>query len=128
VVPLAIAPLAFAPAARVLGLALIVLGVAVLVPAPLLFLRYRTTIVPHREASALITGGPYRISRNPMYLGLTLGYVGLALVVNQLWPLLLLALPLWVMQTKIIPIEEARMLGVFGDEYRAYCQRVRRWL
>jgi protein-S-isoprenylcysteine O-methyltransferase Ste14 len=99
-----------------------------LAPAPALFLLRHTTIIPHADAKTLITGGPYRFTRNPMYLALTIGYVGAALAMNALGPLLLLSVPLWVLEKKTIPFEEANLTRIFGDEYRAYQQRVRRWI
>lgn len=114
--------------ARVVGIALIVAALGLLGLAPALFAWRRTTIVPHRSSQSLVTDGPYRITRNPMYLGLTLLYVGASLFANSVWPLVALGLPLWVMQSKTIPFEEANLERVFGDSYRSYCQRVRRWI
>ena len=123
VVPAAVAPLA-------LGLGIVALGAAgaLLVSACLLFLRRRTTIIPFGAARSLVTAGPYRVTRNPMYLGLVTAYVGVALVVNAVWPLVFLALPVWVLQRRVIPFEERRLVQIFGDDYRAYQQRVRRWI
>jgi len=114
--------------ARAIGIGAIVAASVLILSAPVLFLRHRTTIVPHGKARSLIIAGPYRITRNPMYVGLTAAYIGAALVVNLLWPLLFVVLPLWVLQTKTIPFEERSLLAIFGDEYRAYQRRVRRWL
>jgi protein-S-isoprenylcysteine O-methyltransferase Ste14 len=113
---------------RVAGIALVAAAALLLAPAPLLFLLHRTTIVPHHSARSLVTRGPYRITRNPMYLALTVGYAGLALALGRLWPLLFLPLPVWVMHTKVIPFEEATLARLFGDEYRAYQKRVPRWI
>jgi protein-S-isoprenylcysteine O-methyltransferase Ste14 len=63
-----------------------------------------------------------------MYLALAAAYVGIALVLNLAWPLLLRAVPLWIMHTKIIPREDWALTQVFGDEYREYQRRVRRWI
>jgi protein-S-isoprenylcysteine O-methyltransferase Ste14 len=63
-----------------------------------------------------------------MYLGLTIAYLGVTLLLASAWPLLFLVLPLWVISSKTIPFEEAAMARLFGDEYRAYQRRVRRWL
>jgi protein-S-isoprenylcysteine O-methyltransferase Ste14 len=63
-----------------------------------------------------------------MYLGITLLSLGIALFTGAVWPLLTLALPLWAMHTKTIPYEEQKLEAIFGDEYRAYARRVRRWL
>jgi protein-S-isoprenylcysteine O-methyltransferase Ste14 len=113
---------------RYAGIALIAAGALLIPTAPVLFLLRRTTIVPHGSARTLITAGPYRVTRNPMYLGMTLLYLGIALFTGAVWPLLTLALPLWAMHTKTIPYEEQKLEAIFGDEYRAYARRVRRWL
>ncbi|MFI5210728.1 MAG: methyltransferase family protein, partial [Gemmatimonadales bacterium] len=69
-----------------------------------------------------------RFSRNPMYVGMTLLYLGIALWANSLWPLLLLPAVLVVMRRGVIAREEAYLERRFGDEYRSYRARVRRWL
>lgn len=115
-------------AGRAFGIGLVVFAGLLLLPAPALFLLRRTTIVPHRSARSLVTGGPYRITRNPMYLALTTAYVGVALWLHVAWPLALLSFPIWVLHNKVIPFEEANLERIFGAEYQAYRQRVRRWV
>lgn len=127
-VRLPVAPSALADAARVVGWLVIGAAGMMIASAAILFVVRRTTIVPHRHASALIVVGPYRFTRNPMYVGLTALCVGAALVANTAWPLLLLLAPLWLLHAKTIPFEERTMEQAFGDDYRAYCRRVRRWL
>jgi protein-S-isoprenylcysteine O-methyltransferase Ste14 len=63
-----------------------------------------------------------------MYVGLTALCVGAALVANTSWPLLLMLAPVWLLHAKTIPFEETTMERAFGDDYREYCRRVRRWL
>lgn len=92
------------------------------------FLRWRTAVFPHIPASRLVTGGPYRFTRNPMYAGLTLTYVGLALLVDTAWPLLLLPLVLVLLVRLVITREERHLEQVFGDAYREYRGRVGRWV
>lgn len=128
VVPVRLVPESAHAIARGAGIAVIALAALVLLPAPLLFALRRTTIVPHRPSRSLVTGGPYRFTRNPMYLALALLYIGAALLANTGWPLLFLAAPLWILQKKTIPFEEANLERVFGDGYRAYQRRVRRWI
>ena len=118
----------WAPFTHAIGIAIVAGGAALLLPAPLMFLWRRTTLVPHRAARSLVTTGPYRVTRNPMYVALTALYVGASLALDQLVALPFLAFPLWVLATKTIPFEEATMERAFGDEFRAYCTRVRRWL
>ena len=81
-----------------------------------------------RPSTAVVTTGPYRFSRNPMYVGITLLYVGVAIWVNTVWPLPFLPVILIVMHYGVIVREEAYLERTFGEEYRQYRQRVRRWL
>ena len=92
------------------------------------FHRARTPIVPVRPARLVVTNGPFRFTRNPMYLGLTAGYFGLALLVNQAWPVVLLPAVLVALTTLVIEREERHLARTFGAEYDAYRARVRRWL
>ncbi|QSQ30074.1 methyltransferase family protein [Xanthomonas translucens] len=90
------------------------------------FVQRRTTVLPERDASSLVVRGPYRYSRNPMYLSLLLSYVGLCVQIG--WPWALLLLPLLALQRVLIPFEEARLRERFGSAYARYCTQVRRWL
>lgn len=92
------------------------------------FVRARTAILPHHAASRLVTGGPYRLSRNPMYGGLSLAYGGGALLADSLWPLILLPLVLWTLYRTVVRREEAYLSDAFGPEYDEYRRRVRRWI
>lgn len=128
ILALPLAPASLTLAARAAGIGLVAVAGLLLAPAPALFLRHRTTIIPHGSARTLVTSGPYRITRNPMYLALTIAYVGAALCMNVAWPLPFLMVPVWVLHKKIIPFEEATLARSFGAEYQAYQQRVRRWI
>lgn len=104
------------------------LGLALAVSCFILFARQRTTIMPSGHPSRLVLDGPYRFTRNPMYLALVLSYVGLCLQLGLLWAVVLLPLPWLALQRYVIPFEEARLRNEFGRQYIAYCARVRRWL
>jgi protein-S-isoprenylcysteine O-methyltransferase Ste14 len=93
-----------------------------------LFRRSRTTTIPGELSSQLVTVGPYRRSRNPMYVALTLAYLGEAGMLAQVWPVLLLPLILIYLHRSVIPVEEARLRERFGDRYDQYRAAVRRWL
>ena len=93
-----------------------------------LFHRARTTTIPGRASTTLVTSGPYRFTRNPMYIGLSLGYLGEAGLQKHVWPIPLMLLVLAYVNWLVIPLEEARLHEVFGAEYDAYRARVRRWL
>ncbi|HUA77361.1 MAG TPA: isoprenylcysteine carboxylmethyltransferase family protein, partial [Acetobacteraceae bacterium] len=110
------------------GLVPVLIGVLLAMSA---FVRFRlagTTVRPDRASSALVVRGPYRFTRNPMYLGMTLAYGGVALAAQSLWALLLLPAVLWLIRTRVIAREEAFLRERFGDAYVEYQSRVRRWL
>ncbi len=93
-----------------------------------IFHKASTTTTPGEKSVALIKRGPYKISRNPMYISLTLAYLGEAGMLAQLWPLLLLFFTLAYIQRIVIPLEESKLKEVFGEEYERYCSAVRRWI
>lgn len=92
------------------------------------FRRERTTPMPWRPASALVTSGPYRITRNPMYVGMAALFAGLAFAFGTLLALLVLPLVLVLIDRVVIAREEPYLERRFGAEYVAYKRRVRRWL
>lgn len=110
------------------GLVLMAAGLALVLWGIVTFARARTAIIPHRPARLLVLGGPYRFSRNPMYVGLTALYLGLAIASNLVWPILLLPLVLWLLVAIVIRREERHLTEKFGEEYRAFCRQVRRWI
>jgi len=115
------------PIPRLLG-GLLALGSAALaVWAFLTFRRAHTTVRPDRPAAALITQGPFRFTRNPLYLSLSLLQAGLALLANALWPGLMLLPVLLVIRYYVITREERHLAARFGADYEAYRQAVRRW-
>lgn len=92
------------------------------------FRRSRTSIVPVRPATALVMSGPYRFTRNPMYVGLAMLTVAIALFMNSWWPIVLLVPVLLTIRQSVIAPEERYLERRFGLEYVAYKQRVRRWI
>jgi protein-S-isoprenylcysteine O-methyltransferase Ste14 len=110
------------------GFVLLGAGILLALTCAGLFFWSRTTIIPHRTASKMITWGPYRLTRNPMYVSLTLAFLGVAGILTQVWPLILLPIPLLVVHRVVIPFEESRMRTAFGDSFDEYCGEVRRWL
>ena len=123
--------LATSPAAlrlvHVLGWVLLALSSALVVTAIISFRRTRTTGHLSQASTALIASGPFRLSRNPLYLAGALLHSGVALVANAFWPLLFL-LPALVVVNNLIKREEEYLSRRFGLEYEAYSRRVRRWL
>ena len=92
------------------------------------FRRARTTLLPHRPAAAIVTTGPYRLSRNPMYVSLAALYLGVTLLLDSWWPALLLPLVLAAVQRTVIAREERYLAAAFPAAYGSYRRRVRRWL
>ena len=124
-------PLPMAADGRLLdavGTVLVVLGVGLAAWGMITFRRARTAIVPMHPASRIVDTGPYRFTRNPMYTGLTLAYVGISLYMNSVWPLLALPIVLALLIRLVVRREEAYLRGAFPDDYIAYQARVRRWL
>ena len=105
-----------------------VIGLLVMFAGAGLFLRRRTAILPFKPASSLVTIGIFGRTRNPMYLGMAIFYVGLAVILNSLAALILLPLVLAIVQKQVIAREEAYLERAFGHEYLAYKNRVGRWL
>ena len=83
---------------------------------------------PREPSPELILGGPFRWSRNPIYLGMTLIQAGVGVALGNAWLLLLLAPTLVILQREVIAKEEAYLTRKFGDAYLAYQRSVRRWL
>ena len=116
------------PVARLVGWGLVAAGALLAASAVMLFRRAGTTPNPTRPTTALVLRGPYRFTRNPMYVGLALCYFGTALLVNSIWPLILLPALMVLVQRWVIAPEEAYLERKFGAEYRSYRTQVRRWL
>ena len=114
--------------ARPTGFILVAAGIGFSLWGILTFFRAKTTIVPHRAVSSLVDRGPYRVTRNPMYVGLATAYVGLALFQNRLWPFAFLPLVLALLVIAVIRPEERYLEERFGDDYHAYRRRVRRFI
>ncbi len=110
------------------GFVLVLIGMAlVLLPASNL-LRAKTALNPYRATSRIVTTGLFGISRNPIYLGLTAAYLGIAIAFNLTVAVLLTPLILLAMHYGVIRREEAYLERKFGDEYLQYKASVRRWL
>ena len=123
--PIAALPLGLALAAAFIGLAI---WLALDGAAMLHFRRARTSMVPMRPTTALVTSGPYRFTRNPMYVGMAVLYAAVALSLGVIWALAVLPLVIIAVDRLVIAREEPYLERKFGDEYREYKSRVRRWL
>lgn len=87
----------------------------------------RTTVIPRRDPSRLVTGGIFALSRNPIYLGDALVLAGACLWLQVPWALPMVAAFGWVIETRFIRDEEARLEAAFGPEFRLWSQGTRRW-
>lgn len=117
-----------APGARYIGIALVVLGVGITIWAAALFKRAQTGIVPFSPATYLVLGGPYLWTRNPMYVGMALALLGSAVFLASLAPFFILPLFVLVINNRFILAEEHMLEEAFGEAYREYKAKVRRWL
>lgn len=110
------------------GVALLIIGVAVILWSIHTFRRAHTTVLPFSPASTIVQRGPYLFSRNPMYVGMMFCYLGIAFIANSGWPLLLIPAVLIALHFMVIAREEAYLARAFAQEYAAYRSRVRRWI
>lgn len=112
----------------VIGLLVLMAGASLIVSARIHFTRTGQSPIPWKPSPALIAQGPYRFTRNPMYLGATLIEVGLGLALNNLW-IVAFAIPalLFVHLIAVLP-EERYLTDKFGESYRNYLRQVRRYI
>jgi protein-S-isoprenylcysteine O-methyltransferase Ste14 len=110
------------------GLAFVAVGLVMALMSIITMLRGHGAVNTNLQSSALVVSGIYRISRNPMYVALTLMYIGFAISMSLPWSLILLPFILIFIQTVVIAREEASLEKTFGQPYTDYKARVRRWL
>src|SRR5713226_1578076 len=124
-------PLPFLPAdldACCLGAPVFALALALAAWAIVTITRAGSNVPTNRPTTAIVESGPYRFTRNPIYLGMFGGLVGLAIAFNNLWLLMMLVPFALVIRYGVVAREEAYLGRKFGDAYRGYRLRVRRWL
>ncbi len=92
------------------------------------FRRHDTTIIPFEQSTALIAKGPYRYSRNPLYISMTLILVGLWILLGSLSPVVVVPLFVWWISSRFIANEERHLEAQFGRTYLDYKTKVKRWL
>ncbi len=107
---------------------LFLLGVLLMTAGVSRFNRAGTNVPTYRPTTALVTGGPYRYSRNPLYISLFLAYAGIGIIADNLW-MLALGVPLFlIMRYGVVAREERYLERKFGQAYLDYKASVRRWL
>ncbi|HEY5623316.1 MAG TPA: isoprenylcysteine carboxylmethyltransferase family protein [Gammaproteobacteria bacterium] len=112
----------------VLGVATIVVSIAIFVWVLTMFSSARTSVDHRKPTTALITSGPFRYSRNPIYVSMTLLSAGIAVVTSNFWILLMTLPAVITVHFLVILREEAFLKEKFGDRYLQYCASVRRWI
>jgi len=110
------------------GTILIAIGIIIVVWSAALFGMAGTPIKPFEESTQLVTKGMYQVTRNPMYLGMVLILLGIALMFGTISPFIPIPIFAWLIQTIFISNEEIVMEKTFGDAYKEYKKKVRRWL
>jgi protein-S-isoprenylcysteine O-methyltransferase Ste14 len=124
-------PLPFVPAtvpAVLVGAIVFAAALALFAWAIITIVRAGSNVPTNRPTTTIVDSGPYRLTRNPIYLAMILGLVGLALAFDSLWLLLVLAIFVPVIRYGVVAREEVYLERKFGDLYVGYCARVRRWL
>ncbi|HMK14502.1 MAG TPA: isoprenylcysteine carboxylmethyltransferase family protein [Burkholderiales bacterium] len=110
------------------GIALIVLAIGIALWGRRVLLAVGTNVNPSLPTTAIVTSGPFRFSRNPLYIALMFLYLGLTLAVNTWWGIVVLVPLLILMHYGVILREERYLEAKFGQSYRQYCSKVRRYL
>ena len=123
-----VSPPVFGGLGRILGPGLVVLGLLLMAAAVAQMALARTTVIPRRDPSALVTGGVFGWSRNPIYLADAIVLTGAILWLDAVLALPLVAVFVWLIQTRFIRDEEARLTLAFGPEFDLWAARVRRWV
>ena len=113
---------------RLVGWAEIVIGLVLIYWGIGTFKRMQTAVFPVYPARVLVEQGPYKFTRNPMYLGFAVLYLGIVFVANAFWPIIFWPEMIALLYLFAIRLEEAYLTREFGDAYREYCSRVRRWV
>jgi protein-S-isoprenylcysteine O-methyltransferase Ste14 len=113
---------------RIAGAVLLLIGAVISAWSMRLFCRSGTNMLPIKPTTALVAQGPYRFTRNPMYLGVVSAYLGVSLLLLLIWPLVLLPVLIAALNRLVIRQEEEYLEGKFGGEYVNYKARVPRWL
>jgi protein-S-isoprenylcysteine O-methyltransferase Ste14 len=113
---------------KVIGIGIFGIGAFLASWSLIIFRKNRTTTTPGERSKRLILFGPYRFTRNPMYVSLTLAYLGEAGFLTHLWPVFVLPFVLAYVNWIVIPLEEDLLRKDFKEEYENYCAHVRRWI
>lgn len=115
-------------ACRACGIGAFLFGFLLMMWALWLFRQSGTPAHPTHRAAALVMSGPFRFSRNPMYLGIVMMLLGIALWLGS-WPMFIAPVSFFMFMSLVrIPYEEQALQALFGEAYASYRRRVRRWI
>lgn len=120
-------PLRF-PGSHIVGYVFIAAAIAIDIWAAATLMGARTTVLPHRASSHLVTGGPFAFSRNPIYVAYVVLIAGIGLACGSFWYLLMALAHGVATHFLAIRREENHLLALFGYRYENYCRTVRRWI
>jgi protein-S-isoprenylcysteine O-methyltransferase Ste14 len=112
----------------IVGAVLVVFSIAIIASARHIFLAHGTHLNPYKPTTAVVTTGIYRFSRNPIYFAFLIFVLAFAFFANSLWFVVFDALLFVLLHFGVVKREEAYLEQKFGDSYREYCGRVRRWI
>ncbi len=115
-------------ALRVVGGLMVIAGFLLAGSAITQMRKAHTSPDPHHAVATLVTSGPYRFTRNPIYLGFFSIYLGFTLLAGTLWGLIASPFLFWTITSAVIHAEEIYLDGKFGDQYKEFRSRVRRWV
>lgn len=110
------------------GFLLVIVGIILNLWADHLFKKANTTVKPFKDAKTFLTSGPFRMSRHPMYLGMTSILLGVAIILGSIITFLFPILFVILMEFIFIPFEEKNLDRIFGRDYSDYKKKVRRWI
>ena len=111
-----------------IGRAAIVFGLVLMGVSFVMFMRHKTSVVPKRTPKSIITAGPYKFSRNPIYVADAIVLIGYVLTLGSVISFVLVPLFAWVIRMRFINGEEAGIRAEFGQQYEDYCLQTRRWI
>jgi protein-S-isoprenylcysteine O-methyltransferase Ste14 len=127
-IPVTISSVVLLQITQTLSILLLTVGAVFAAWAQWIFRKEHTTTDPNQTSSRLVTWGPYRFSRNPMYIGLLLIFIGISGIFTLVWSILLQIFVVYYVNWVVIPVEEKQLRGTFGEVYEHYCVKVRRWI
>ena len=122
------APLLGQTAQYVVAAVLIAVAFLIAIPTFVQFAKAKTHVDPYKPVTAIITQGPFRLTRNPLYLGMAIIQLGIAAAVDGIWIAVLVIPTIAVLNAGVIAREERYLEQKFGEEYLAYKAAVRRWV